>query len=113
VQGVRDLFLKLQTTIGAIDRALVDEQDAGRTPLTPAARRITGNWNAPVLTFTSTLAGPHRNLVALAAPSQRSHTGAAFKSAPMSDAPRSKTGNFLITADQHRPRQDLRPNAAP
>jgi hypothetical protein len=33
-QDVRDLFLKLQTTIEAIDRALVDEQaDAARTAL--------------------------------------------------------------------------------
>jgi hypothetical protein len=40
-QDVRDLFLKLQTTIEAIDRALVDEQaDTARTVL--AARRITG-----------------------------------------------------------------------
>ena len=33
-QDVHDLFLKLQTTIEAIDRALVDEQaDAARTAL--------------------------------------------------------------------------------
>ena len=34
-QDVRDLFLKLQTTIEAIDRALEDEQADAAAPLAP------------------------------------------------------------------------------